>query len=468
MSQLAIDDATIERLRSTFGGEVITPEDSSYEEARRVWNGRIDRHPALVAQCSSTEDVAAAVNFGRDNDLIISVRGGGHSTPGYSTCDGGIVINLQPMNRVRVDPDARTARVQGGAVWADLDAASQEHGLAVTGGRVSDTGVGGLSLGSGSGWLERMYGVTCESLVSAEVVVADGSVVRASANENADLFWGLRGGGGNFGVVTEFEFRLQPVGPILAGGMLVYPRAQAREVVRLYRDFIAQAPDQVCGGLAMITAPPEEFVPESMRGQPAVGIVYCYVGPPEEGEEALRPLRESVAPIVDMVQPMPYTAIQQMLDAGNPYGIREYFKIDWLRELPDEAIDVVIEQAEQLPAPFGQLILAPMGGAVARTDNSALALSVPDAPWAYFCLSMWMDLEEDDRNVAWTRGFAEAMRPFGIGTAALPNFIEPDEGFAKLRESYGEDKYARLVELKKKWDADNVFQLNQNIAPAAA
>jgi FAD/FMN-containing dehydrogenase len=327
--------------------------------------------------------------------------------------------------------------------------------------------VAGLALGSGSGWLERMYGVTCESLLSAEVAVADGSVVRASADENPDLFWGLRGGGGNFGVVTEFEFRVHPVGPIVTGGMLLYPRSQAREIMRLYRDFIAQAPDEVGGGLALITAPPEDFVPEAMRGQPAVGIVYCYVGPPEEGEEALRPLREGLTPGLDVVQPMPYTAIQQMMDAGNPFGIREYFKIDWLRELSDEAIDLITEQAENLAVPFGQLILAPMGGAVSRTDNSALALTVPDTPWAYFGLNMWMDPGEDDRNVAWTRGFAEAMRPFGIERAALPNFIEADEGVERLRASYGEDKYARLVEVKSKWDPENVFRLNQNVNPAA-
>jgi FAD/FMN-containing dehydrogenase len=468
MSKLAVDDTTIARLRSTVGGEVITPEDPAYEEARRVWNGMVDRHPALIVRCASTPDVAAAVDFGRDNGLIVSVRGGAHSTPGYSSCDGGIVIDLQPMNGVEVDPEAGTARVQGGAKWADLDAATQQHGLAVTGGRVSDTGVGGLALGSGSGWLERPYGATCESLLAAEVVAADGNVVRASADENPDLFWGLRGGGGNFGVVTEFEFQLHPVGPIVTGGLLAFPRAQAREIARAYRDFIAEAPDQVCGGLALLTAPPEDFVPKEAQGQPAVGIVYCYVGPPDEGERALRPLRESVPePVVDMVQPMPYAALQQMLDAGNPHGIREYFKVDYLRELPDEAIDIIVEHAEKLPAPFGQLILAPMGGAVGRTDSGTRALTIPDAPWAYFCLAMWMDPAEDDRNTAWARGFAEAMRPFGVGTA-LPNFIEPDEGIARLRASYGEDNYARLVELKRKWDPDNLFRLNQNIAPTAA
>jgi FAD/FMN-containing dehydrogenase len=465
MSQLAIDDAAIESFGAQIAGEVVAPEHAAYDEARKVWNGMIDRHPALIVRCKSTGDVAAAVNFARDNGLLVSVRGGAHSTPGYSTCDGGIVIDLQPMNGVQVDADTRTARVQGGAKWADLDAATQEHGLAVTGGRVSDTGVGGLALGSGSGWLERPYGVTCESLLSAEVVTADGNVATASEDENPDLLWGLKGGGGNFGVVTEFEFRVHPVGPIVMGGMLAFPRPQAREIVRAYRDFMAKASDQVCGGLAMITAPPEEFVPEEARGKPAVGIVYCYVGPPEEGAVALRPLRESLPdPVLDMVQPIPYTALQQMLDAGNPHGIREYFKVDYLRELPDEAIDVIVEQAENLPAPFGQLILAPMGGAVGKSDSSTRALTIPDAPWAYFCLSMWMDPTEDEQNTAWARGFADAMQPYGFGKT-LPNFIEPDEGNPRLRASYGEDTYVRLVELKQKWDPDNVFRLNQNIAP---
>ena len=468
MSQLAIDDATIGRLRSGIGGEVVTPESPDYEDARHVWNGMIERHPALIVRCSSAQDVAAGLGFAREHGLVVSVRGGSHSTPGYSTCDGGVVIDLSSMKKVDVDPKAKTARVQGGAVWGDVDGATQEHGLAVTGGRVSTTGVAGLTLGSGSGWLERPYGVTCESLIGAEVVTADGNVVRASEDENPDLLWALRGGGGNFGVVTEFEFRLHPVGPIVMGGMLAFPRAQAREVIRAYRDFIAQAPPQVCGGLSLITAPPEDFVPEEARGKPAVGIVYLYVGPPEEGEAALRPLRESLpAPVLEMVQPMPYVAVQQMLDAGNPFGIREYFKIDWLETLSDEAIDVVIEQAESMPAPFAEIILAPMGGAVGSSDPGTRALNIPHAQWAYFCLTMWMDPQEDDANIAFTRGFADAMREFGIGTAAFPNFIETGDGGGRLRASYGAEKYERLVELKNKWDPENVFCLNQNIAPTA-
>jgi FAD/FMN-containing dehydrogenase len=463
-SQVTLEDASIEQLRTTVAGEVITPGDADYEEARRVWNGMIDCHPALIARCSSTDDVAAAVNFGRDHDLVVSVRGGSHSTPGYSTCDDGIVIDLGPMNRVQVDPEARTARVQGGATWGHMDAATQEHGLAVTGGRVSDTGVGGLATGSGSGWLERMYGVTCESLLSAQVVVADGSIVRASADENPELFWGLRGGGGNFGAVTEFEFRLHPVGPIVMGGMLVYPRERANEVLRIYRDFIEAAPDEVGGGAALITAPPEEFVPEAMRGQAAMGIVFIYVGPVEDGEKVARQLREATNPVIDMVQPMPYVALQQMLDAGNPRGVREYFKVDWVNEMPDQAIDMIVEHAEKLPAPFGQLILAPQSGAMSRS-NGDMALNTPNAPWAYFCLSMWMDPAEDDQNRDWARSFAKAMKPYEVGTP-YPNFIAADEGSARLKASYGPEKYERLLRLKRQWDPHNLFRLNQNIDPA--
>jgi FAD/FMN-containing dehydrogenase len=421
----------------------------------------------MVIRCAGTDDVVAALALAREHDLVVSVRNGGHSTPGYSSCDDGIVLDLRAMNRVTVDPGARTARVQGGAVWAELDGATQEHGLAVTGGRVSDTGVAGLALGSGSGWLERMHGVSCESLISAEVVTADGSVVTASEQENPELLWGLRGGGGNFGVATELEFRLHPVGPIIAAGLLLYPRSKAGEVIRFYRDYIAGAPEEVGGGVALLTAPPEEFVPEEVRGQPAVGIVYCYIGPPEEGMQAATALREFGSPVVDMIQPMPYAAVQQMLDAGSPRGVREYFKVASLGELTDAAIDTVVAQAEALPAPFGQLILGPMGGALVRTDRETMALPVNDGEWTYFCLAMWMDPAEDEQNSAWARGFHEAMRPFCVGIAP-PNFIAADDGNARLRASYGEENYARLVALKQRWDPDNIFRLNQNIVPAGA
>ena len=460
----ALSEAAERELRGALRGELVLPGDAAYDEARSVWNGMIDRRPAAVVRCAGTADVAAAVNFARRSELVVAVRCGAHSTPGYSTCDGGIVVDLRPMNAVRVDPEARTARVQGGALWAELDAATTEHGLAVTGGRVSDTGVAGLALGSGSGWLERMYGFTCESMISAEVVTAAGEVVRASQAENPDLFWGLRGGGGNFGVVTEFEFRLHPAGPLLTAGLLAWPRAQAGEVIRFYRDYVASAPDEVGGGVAFLTAPPAPFVPPGLQGQPVIGVVYCYVGPLDEGEEHARALRAFGSPAVDVIGPMPYTALQAMLDPGFPRGVREYFKVDSLRSLPDESIDTLVAVAEELPAPFGQLIVCPLGGAVSRSATADIALSVVDTPWLYFCLSMWMDPAEDERNIAWTRRLAASMSDIGVGTA-VPNFVAEDEA-GRLRASYGEEKYARLAELKRRWDPDNLFRLNQNIKPA--
>ena len=456
-------DATLE---SQFTGELISPEDSAYDEARKLFNGAIDKRPALIARCTGASDVQAALAHARENGLVIAVRGGGHSTAGHSSCDDGIVIDVGPIKHAEIDVEARTGRFGAGMNWGELDAATQEHGLAVTGGRVTHTGVAGLTLGSGSGWLDRKCGITAESLISAEVVTADGSVVRASADKNPELLWGLKGGGGNFGVVTEFEFQLHPVGPIVYGGMIMHPRSAAPELVRLYRDFIAEAPDEVGGGIALLTAPPEDFVPDEHKGQHATGLILVYVGDPEEGEEVLRPLTEWGEPFVKMVQPMPYVAVQQMIDGGNPWGIREYFKIDYLRELSDDAIDAALEKAAGIVSPFTQVILSPLGGAVARTDRESMALDIPDAPWFFFYLAMWWEEGDTDQEVGWARGFMETMRPWAVEHPPLPNFITTDEGAARLRASYGEEKFARLVALKDKYDPDNVFSLNQNIPPS--
>ena len=453
-------------LESKFTGELIGPDDPGYEEARKLFNGAIDKRPALIARCAGSSDVQAALGWARQNDLVVAVRGGGHSTAGHSSCDDGIVIDTGPMKHAEIDVEARTGRFGAGMNWGELDAATQEHGLAVTGGRVTHTGVAGLTLGSGSGWIDRKCGVTCESLISAEVVTADGSVVRASADENPELLWGLKGGGGNFGVVTEFEFKLHPVGPIVYAGMIMHPRAAAPELARFYRYFMEKAPEEVGGGLALLTAPPEEFVPEEGRGQPATGLILVYVGDPEKGEEILRPLVEWGDPWVKMVQPMPYVAVQQMIDGGNPWGIREYFKVAYLRELSDDAIDTAVEKAAGIASPFTQVILAPLGGAVSRTDRSAMALDIPDAPWLYFYLAMWWEEGDTDQEVGWARSFMETMRPWAVDHAPQPNFISQDEGEARLRTSYGDEKFERLVALKDKYDPDNVFSLNQNIPPS--
>jgi FAD/FMN-containing dehydrogenase len=446
-----------------FGGELVHPDDPAYDETRKVFNGMIDRRPALIARCTSARDAAAAIDLAREQDLPLSVYGGGHGVTGSAVVDAGICLDLRPMNRVEVDPDRRVARVEGGARWGAIDAATQEHGLAVTGGRMSDTGIGGLALGSGSGWLERKLGYTCDNLVQAEVVTADGRLVTASEDENPDLFWGLRGGGGNFGVVTAFHLRLHPIGPIVLGGQLMYPIEMARDLMRFYRDFILAAPDEACGGMAFITAPPEEFVPEPVRGQPVVGVIVVYAGDVAEGEEVFRPLREFGPPGLDMVQPMPYVAVQQMIDAPNPPGMQNYWSADFYAELPDAAIDVFLEHAPKAPSPLTQTIVMPGGGAVARVPEDATAFVERHAQWNLHYLSMWPDPADTERNISYTRAFASAMKPWATGRAYL-NMLG-DEGLDRVQAAYGPEKFARLQALKAKWDPTNLFRHNQNIPP---
>jgi FAD/FMN-containing dehydrogenase len=467
MPETTLDPAATDDLRSQLGGALVTPEDDGYDDARKTANGMFDdKRPAAVAQCASVADVQAALAAARAQGLMVALRCGGHSAPGFSTCDGGLVIDLRAMNRVDVDPEQRTAKVEGGANWGELDTATQEHGLAVTGGRVTDTGVAGLTLGSGSGWLERMYGVTCASLIAAELVTADGEVVTASESENPELLWGLRGAGGNFGIVTEFTFRLHPVGPIVLAGQLGYPREGTEERLRAYRDYMASAPDEVGGGMALLTAPPLDFIPEPVRGQPITGVIFCYIGDVEAGQQALAKLKETLGPpALDMVQPMPYTALQAMIDAGSPRGIREYYKFDFIRELSDEAIDTLVDTAGRTPSPHTQIIVEPLGGEYSRTDRGAMALEAPDAPWAYHALNMWHEPAENDVNIAFAREFAAAMGPHGLGVA-YSNFVNTDEIADRWRGSFSDEKWERLSALKQEWDPENVFQLNTNILPA--
>ena len=449
-----------------FSGTIIHPDDDGYDDARRVFNGMIDRRPALIARCVDVDDVVAVVNLAREHDLPLSVYGGGHGVTGAAVVDGAICLDMRGMRAVSVDPNERTVRVEGGATWGEVDAATQEHGLAVTGGRASTTGVAGLALGSGSGWLERAFGYVCDNLLEVEVVTADGKVLTASDAENPDLFWGLRGGGGNFGVVTSFLLRLRPLGPIVLGGMLLYPAARAAELVRVYRDFMEGAPDEVGTGLAFITAPPEDFVPGPMRGQPVVGIVCCYAGSVEDGEKALRPLRELPYLGVDVVQPMPYVAVQQLLDAAIPKGMQNYWTADFFSGLPDEAVDTLVSHATKPVSPLTQILLIPGGGAIARVDEDAMAFGQRSAPWNIHYLSVWPDPADTETNIAYTRAIATAMKPWTTGRAYL-NFIG-DEGAGRVEAAFGAEKYARLAALKREWDPTNLFRHNQNIAPAAA
>jgi FAD/FMN-containing dehydrogenase len=445
-----------------FRGVVMRPGDDGYDDARRMFNGMWDRCPALIARCADADDVVAAVCLARDSGVPLSVYGGGHGVTGSAVCADGVCVDLRGMKGVEVDAEARTARVEGGATWGAIDAATQEHGLAVTGGRMSGTGVGGYTLGSGSGWIDRKFGFACDNLLRAEVVTADGRKVVASEDENPDLFWGLRGGGGNFGVVTAFHFGLHELGPIVLGGMLMYPAQMADEVVRAFRDFMAAAPDEVGAGLAFITAPPEEFVPEPVRGQPVIGIIAVYAGAVEEGERAFAPLREMAA--MDMLQPMPYVAVQQLIDPPNPSGMQNYWKADFLSDLPDEAIDALVARATAPVSPTSQILLFPGGGAIARVDEDATAFGERQAPWNVHHLGMWADPADSERNIAYIRNIAEAMQPWTTGRAYL-NFLG-DEGTERIESALGADKYARLRQIKRDWDPDNLFRLNQNIPPA--
>jgi FAD/FMN-containing dehydrogenase len=447
-----------------FKGPVLRPDDDGYDEARKVFNGMIDRRPAFIGRCADADDVVILVNLARENNMPISIYGGGHGVTGSAVVDAGICCDMRGMKGVSVDPEARTVRAEAGLTWGEFDAATQEHGLAVTGGRVSDTGIAGLTLGSGSGWLERKLGFVCDNMVAAEVVTADGRTVTASEDENPELFWALRGGGGNFGVVTAFHLRLHPIGPILLGGMLIWPAAMAGDVVRFYRDFMAGAPDEVGGALAFITAPPAPFVPEPVRGQPIVAAIVTYAGPVEEGEEAIRPLREFGPPGVDLVQPMPYVAVQRMIDEGNPKGMQHYWSANFLAELPDAAVDVFVEHATRPVSPMSQMLLVPGGGAIARVDEDATAFGQRDAPWNVHFLSMWPDPADSERNIAYNRAITSAMEPWMTGRAYL-NFIG-DEGLGRVEAAYGPERFARLQAIKAQWDPQNLFRHNQNIPPA--
>jgi len=406
------------------------------------------------------------VNLARENHLPLSVYGGGHGVTGSAVVDAGICADMRGMKGIEVDPEARTVRAEAGLTWGEFDAATQEHGLAVTGGRMSGTGIAGLTLGSGSGWLERKLGFVCDNLVKAEVVTADGRKVVASADENPDLFWGLRGGGGNFGIVTAFHLRLHPIGPIVLGGMLIWPAQMAGELVRFYRDFMGTAPDEFGSALAFITAPPAPFVPEPVRGQPVVAMVICYAGSIEEGEAALRPLREFGPPGIDLVQPMPYVAVQHLIDEGNPKGLQNYWSADFLAELPDEAVDTLVEHATKPVSPLTQILLVPGGGAIARVDDDATAFGQRDAPWNVHFLSIWPDPAENERNIAYTRAIATAMKPWTTGRAYL-NFIG-DEGLGRVEAAFDPERYARLQALKTTWDPQNLFRHNHNIPPATS
>jgi len=442
-------------LRASLRGELLTSADPAYDEARKLWNGMFDKRPAAIARCVGTADVISAVKFARSNDLAVSVRGGGHNVAGKALRDGALAIDLSPMKGLRVDPKAKTARAQGGVTWGQFDRETVAFDLVSTGGTVSTVGIAGLTLGGGIGWLMRKYGLVSDNLVSVDIVTADGQFLTASESENADLFWAVRGGGGNFGVVTSFEYRLHELEPITAG-VAVYPFAMAKDALRFYREFTSSAPDSVTTMAGISNGP--------VAGEKTVWIGVCHSGPATEGERLLRPIKEFGPPVVDMIGPMPYTALQSMMDADYPSGNRNYWRSNYLTELSDEVIDIIVARSDGLPSGAGSTpYFEHMHGAVGRMGEQHTAFSNRAAKYNFTVLSVWKDSGEDDKNIKWTRELGDAMKSWATG-AGYVNYMTDDEGAKRVRATYGSN-YERLVAIKRKYDPTNFFSGNQNITP---
>ena len=462
MSTGPLSETAVAELNDGFQGRVIQPQDEGYDEARTLFNAMIDKRPAVIAQCASVNDVAAAVRFGRDTELPTAVRAGGHSVAGMSTVDDGLVVDVRNMKAIEVNPAERTVRCGAGLTWGEFDAATQEHGLATTGGRISTTGVAGFTLGGGSGWLERKHGLACDNLLAVELVTADGELVRASEDEHPELFWAHRGGGGNFGVVTSFEFRLHPLESEVLAGLALYPAERGRELLALYRDVMRDAPEELSLACGYLTAPAEPDIPEHLHGRLVVAILGMHAGPVEAGEEALGELRAFGPPEVDFFGPMPYPDFQCMID--DPPGYRNYWTDEHLTDLPDAAIEAIASRSEELPPGPAQLFIVAWGGAVARASEEASPLGGRDARFVVHPFALWEDPADDERMISWARAFREDLREFATGAVYL-NFIG-DEGEARVRAGYGPRSYDRLARIKAEWDPENVFRASGNVAPS--
>ena len=456
-----LDRTAVADLQAALRGPLIAPSDPAYDEARRVYNGMIDRRPSLIARCADVADVISAVNFGREHGLALAVRGGGHNVTGFGTCDDGLVIDLSPMKGSRVDPKNRIARAQAGCTWGDLDHATHAFGLAAPGGVISTTGIAGLTLGGGVGHLTRKCGLSCDNVISADVVTADGEFVTASEKENKDLFWALRGGGGNFGVVTSFEFRLHPVSTVFAGPVF-YSLDIATEAMRFYRDYMAKAPDEMNAFFAFLIVPPGEPFPEALHNKKVCGAVVCYAGPEDKWQDVTRPLREFGPPLMDGVGPMPFPALQGAFDALVPSGLQHYWKADFVTDLSDEIIAAHVKYGPDIPTVNSAMHIYPVSGAAHRVGKNDTAFSYRDANYTHVLAAMYPDPADTQKNVEWVRTYWDALHPYSAGGAYV-NFMM-DEGDDRIAASY-RDNYKRLVEIKRKYDPNNLFCMNQNIKP---
>jgi hypothetical protein len=460
-----LDETTIEKFKASLGGELIQPNDEGYDDARKVWNAMIDKRPALIARCSGTVDVITAVNFAREQGLLLSVRGGGHNIAGTALCDDGLTIDLSGMKGLHVDLKTRTVRAQPGCRLGDLDRETQVFGLVVPAGIVTDTGIAGLTLGGGFGWLTRRYGYTCDNLLSADVVTADGSFLTASKKENSDLFWGLRGGGGNFGIVTSFEYQAYPLGPQVTAGIVIHPMEKASEVVGFFREFSADAPEELCCLLTLRLAPAAPFLPKEVHGKPIVGIAVCHSGSPEDGERAIRPLKEFGDPLGDIIAPKPFVVHQTLFDVAMAPGRHYYWKSEYLPEFSEAAGGVLMDHAAKITSPHSSILLFQLGGALARFGETDTPAGNRNAAYVLNVAASWEDSEQTDEQVTWARGCWSAMQQFSTGGVNV-NFLTGEEGNQRVRAAYGAANYERLVGLKNKYDPQNMFRLNQNIPPS--
>ena len=460
---IVLEEAAIQEFKTTLRGELLRRGEDGYDVARKVFNVMIDKKPALIARCAGVADVINAVNFSRTNELLVAVRGGGHSVPGHAVCDGGLVIDLSQMKGMRIDPVARTVRAEPGLTWGDLNHDLQAFGLGATGGYISVTGIPGLTLGGGFGWLVRKHGLALDNLLSVDIVTADGSLQTASQTQNSDLFWGVRGGGGNFGVVTSLEFQAHPVGTVLAG-LLIHPLTNAKDVLRLLRQHVDTVPNELTWGILLFSVPPVPFLPAEMHDTPVAAITVCYAGPIEVGEQVLQPIREFGPPLADLIQPMPYNVAQTMADILWPPEHHYYWKSSFMKDLSDDAIETIVTHFAAVPSPRTVILVDHNGGgAISRVGRDETAFAHRE--WTYnFAISTgWANPADSETNIRWTRGFWEAIQPF-MADALYVNYTS-DEGEDLLRAAYAAETRERLVALKNKYDPTNLFRVNQNIKP---